>query len=207
MELIGSLLLVLAVALVVAIFVMQPFLRRQAEAQRIGEADENSAAKALDHQRSTLLAERDQVLTALQELDFDHALGKVPEENYVEQRALLLKKGADALRRLDEMSATAAQSASARLDQSVEERIEAAVAARRADSRRVEGQDAITATALPAAQALKSGDGNGKGRDSLEDLIATRKRERKESTAGFCPKCGRPVSKSDKFCSRCGSVL
>ncbi len=58
----------------------------------------------LDHQRSALLAERDRVLTALQDLDFDNALGKVPVEIYREQRGLLLQTGASVLRRLDEMN-------------------------------------------------------------------------------------------------------
>ncbi|RPJ39959.1 MAG: zinc ribbon domain-containing protein, partial [Chloroflexi bacterium] len=49
--------------------------------------------------------------------------------------------------------------------------------------------------------------GNGKGKDELEEMIATRKRERKESAAGFCPRCGKPVQKSDKFCSKCGATL
>jgi hypothetical protein len=203
MELIGSLFLVLAVALVVGIFITQPFLRRRAATLEYGDSAGESEQKNLDHQRSTLLAERDQVLTALQELDFDNALGKVPEENYQEQRAALLKKGADALRRLDEMSASAAKATPA-LDQSVEQRIEAAVAARRADSHRVDGEDVST---LPTVQAVQVGEGNGKTRDSLEDLIASRKRERTESAAGFCPRCGRPVQKSDKFCSRCGAVV
>jgi hypothetical protein len=202
MELIGSLLLVLAVAVVVAIFVTQPFLRRQTAALENGDNSGISEEKTLDHQRSTLLAERDQVLTALQELDFDHTLGKVPEEDYQEQRGLLLRKGADALRQLDEMN-----SSTTVLEQSVEDRIEAAVAARRADSHRQEGAVANPAAALPVAEAVSVDIGSAKARDSLEDLIASRKRERKESAAGFCPRCGRPVQKSDKFCSRCGAVL
>jgi hypothetical protein len=54
-----------------------------------------------EHQRSTLLAERDRLLTALQELEFDHNLGKVPEEDYPEQRAALVKSTAEVLRQLD----------------------------------------------------------------------------------------------------------
>ncbi|MBE0696357.1 MAG: hypothetical protein IH586_05490, partial [Anaerolineaceae bacterium] len=181
MELIGSLLLILAVALVVAIFIFQPFLRRQASALQNG----NSIEKKLDHQRSALLADRDQVLTALQELDFDNALGKVPEENYREQRALLLKKGAEALRRLDEMDTTAQPAETAQqtsvaalpLDLSVEARIEAAVAARRSDAGRAAGAAAGSSAGLPAAPAGLGGSDHS--RDALEDLIASRKRERK----------------------------
>jgi ribosomal protein S27AE len=38
-------------------------------------------------------------------------------------------------------------------------------------------------------------------------LIASRRRERLEKAAGFCPQCGKPVQISDKFCPRCGASL
>ena len=49
-----------------------------------------------------LLAERDRVVNALQELDFDFNLNKIPSEDYPVQRAALLQKGADILKKLDE---------------------------------------------------------------------------------------------------------
>ena len=201
MELIGSLFLVLALALVVGLFIAQPFITGF-------KLRDSEAAQAREHQRSALLAERDRVLNALQELDFDNALGKIPAEEYPIQRAALLKTGADTLRRLDEFEASAeeitggpssAGAALASRSRSAEDRIEAAVAARRADA----SQPAVVAA------------GNGNGHhpapagesEALENLIASRKRERKESAGGFCPHCGKPVSKSDKFCSRCGVAL
>jgi hypothetical protein len=202
MELIGSLFLIAGLALVIALFIAQPFLRRRARGQPDPAADQS-----IEHRRSALMAERDRVLAALQELDFDNTLGKVPEEEYREQRLELLKTGAGALRGLDEIgSAAPAASATA----SVEERIEVAVAARRADLQRKPALSPSTADGSPAAAPAgetAQGNGNGKNRDALEDVIAARKRQRKESAAGFCPGCGRPVQKSDKFCSRCGAVL
>ena len=50
---------------------------------------------------SFLLAERESLLTALQELDLDQALGKIPPEDYPVQRKAMLKKGAEILRKLD----------------------------------------------------------------------------------------------------------
>ena len=47
------------------------------------------------------MAERDRVINSLQELDFDFKLGKIPDEDYPAQRAELLQKGADILRKLD----------------------------------------------------------------------------------------------------------
>lgn len=52
---------------------------------------------------SYLLAERDRVLSAIQELDFDHTLGKIPADNYPSQRRLLMQQGAEILRELDDL--------------------------------------------------------------------------------------------------------
>lgn len=173
---IGSILMLVAVVLAVAVYVASPFINNQ----RV-----RSAAHRLDtpkdHQRSALLAERDRVLTALQELDFDHTLGKIPEEDYPVQRMALLQSGADVLRKLDEMDPAGPQT-------SAEARLEAAVAVRRADARR--------GGAAPVAES-----------DELEAQIAARRRAREEKSAGFCPKCGKPVQKSDQFCPRCGATL
>ncbi len=199
MEFIGSLLFVLAVALAVAMFVSQPFLRKGKKYY----SGEIIAQQKRDHQRSALLAERDRTLNALHELDFDYTLGKVPQEDYQEQRAVLLHNGAEVLRKLDEMEITAGVIGSEGNEPapvSMEERIEAAVAARRAD---------VGRSSRPSAETAGAEGGRDKSarRDELEDLIARRKRQRGESSAGFCPRCGRPVQKSDKFCSKCGADL
>jgi rubrerythrin len=43
--------------------------------------------------------------------------------------------------------------------------------------------------------------------EDLEDLLARRRNTRKDKTAGFCPKCGKPVLQSDAFCPSCGNTL
>src|SRR5690349_50087 len=101
MELIGSLFLILALALVVGLFIAQPFFKNVSGSNADKESTVRSAEEEREHQRSSLLAERDRVLNALQELDFDYALGKVPAEEYPLQRSALLKTGADVLRHLD----------------------------------------------------------------------------------------------------------
>lgn len=198
MELIAGLFFVLALALVVGLFVARPFI----QPHTVRSAAARSEEEHTEHVRSNLLAERDRVLEALQELDFDNALGKIPAEDYPVQRAALLHNGAEILRQLDEIEAVGGR---VRPAGTTEERIEAAVAAHRAD--------AVAAGRVPAAvgagaPARAAGSGNGANtKDELEELIASRKRGRKESAAGFCPGCGRPVQKSDKFCSRCGTTL
>ena len=158
----------LAVLVLVAMYLYAPFTNRRA--RRVTEEE---------HETSTLLAERDRVINSLQELDFDHNLGKIPDEDYPNQRANLLQKGAEILRRLDEIAPGSTQ-------EDKEKSIERAVAARRAD-------------ASAAKPELSD--------DDLESMISSRRRGRKERSAGFCPKCGKPVMVTDRFCPSCGKSL
>ncbi len=174
----GSLFLILALALGVGLFIAQPFLK--SEEQKTSPVKE--AFETREHLRSALLAEEEQVLDALQELDFDNALGKIPVEDFQGQRNQLLVQGAEVMRKLDQLEARSDT-------QSAEDRLEAAIAARRADARE---------------NASAAGVG---ARDAIEDQIAARRRAREEKSVGFCPQCGHPLQKSDKFCPKCGKAL
>jgi hypothetical protein len=98
----GALFLLLTLVLLVGAIISRPFFFREAEETEV------SASLPEEHQRSTLLAERDRLLNALRELEFDHNLGKVPEEDFPEQRAALVKATADVLRQLDAIEGAAA---------------------------------------------------------------------------------------------------
>jgi hypothetical protein len=140
-----------------------------------------------EHELSALMAERDRVINSLQELDFDFKLGKIPEEDYPTQRNSLLQKGADILRRIDSL---AAPSPTGRGDgsegQDTEMRLERAIAARRADA----------SMSQPEVSD-----------DDLESMISSRRKGRTSKSAGFCPKCGKPVMVTDRFCPSCGKSL
>ncbi len=159
----------LTILILVAIYLYAPFMERRA--RRVTEEE---------HELSALMAERDRVINALQELDFDFKLGKIPEDDYPVQRTSLLQKGADILRKID---ALAPQMTSA---QDTEARLERAIAARRADASlaKVEVTD-----------------------DDLEAMISARRKRRTKKSAGFCPKCGKPVMVTDRFCPSCGKSL
>lgn len=165
----GSIFLVLAVLVAVGMYLYAPFTAR---ARKLSTNEM--------HEISALKAERDRVINSLQELDFDHKLGKIPAEDYPEQRANLLKKGSDILRKLDELEP---KIASAR---DVESRIEKAAAAKRADS-------------TSAAADLSEED--------IEAMIAARRKQQQGKSAGFCPSCGKPVLAVDNFCTSCGKSL
>ena len=167
---IAAIFFTLAIFILVAMYLYAPFMERRA--RRVTEEE---------HELSALLAERDRVVNSLQELDFDFKLGKIPEEDYPTQRAGLLQKGADILRKIDSFSP---QAGSAQDDE--EARLEKVIAARRADA----------STAKPEVSD-----------DDVESMISSRRKNRKEKSGGFCPKCGRPIIATDRFCPSCGKSL
>lgn len=158
----------LAVLILVGMYLYSPFMERRAR-----------TVTEEEHELSALMAERDRVISSLQELDFDFRLGKIPVEDYPAQRAFLLQQGADILRKIDVLVPQAGSA------QDTEALLEKAIAARRADG---------------AAKREVTD-------DDLEALIAARRKVRKDKSAGFCPRCGKPVLVTDRFCPSCGKSL
>ena len=167
----SAILLLIALLLGVGLYLAAPL---------IFDSSKPHSAKEESGEISSLMAERDRVINSLQELDFDFNLGKIPKEDYPPQRAELLQKGADILRKLD---AILPQPIS---DEEVEKRIERAAAARRADT--------SIQTELPSD-------------DEVESMLAARRKARKGKSSGFCPKCGKAVLVTDQFCANCGKAL
>ena len=102
---VGSILLILALAVLVGVFVSRPFDRR-ASGRASSSAAGSVNSPTIDEQairRSALQAERERLLDSLSELDIDYSLGKVPLEDYPLQRTSLLQAGASVLRQLDEL--------------------------------------------------------------------------------------------------------
>lgn len=184
---IGSIFLILALALLVGLFVARPLI----ENQKV----ESRPLDQTEHERSSLLAERDRIINALKELEFDSILGKIPEEDYPQQKALLMQRGAAVLRKLDSIVPEEAE-------RSLDQEIETAFAIRRAESHSVvavgsgNGKSVLGRSASVAVASAE---------DDLEVLLANRRRARKDKAAGFCPKCGNPLQKSDQFCPKCGT--
>ncbi len=174
---IGSILLLLGILVVVMLFIFQPFID-----ERRNKVLVTQALPTIEKEMhiSSMLAERERILRALQELDFDFNLGKIPEEDYPIQRQFLLQKGAEVIKKLDEISGD---------DQSTDQlqRIEDIIGVDQSE------------VSVGAEKIVKDVD--------VESLIAARKRSKESKPDGFCPKCGKPISKIDKFCSKCGYTL
>jgi rubrerythrin len=170
---IGSIFLILAILVPVVLYIARPIMEHSA-----------NIVTEEEHQYSALLAEHDRILTAIQELDFDHDLGKIPEEAYSVQRVNLMRAGADILRQIDEYDGALA-------NETADDRIEAAIQSAKLERK-------------PTALAVDPS-------DEIEALIAQRRRSQKENNqpklGGFCPQCGNCVQESDRYCPKCGHAL
>jgi hypothetical protein len=180
---VGSIFLTLALLAVVVLLVSRPLFNRKS--LQIYELTDQQ-----DHEYSALLAERDRILQALEELDFDYTMGKIPEEDYPSQRAYLLQVGADILRKLDNFPVPGRKAG----EESAEARIEASLA----------GNRAVRTAPAAVGTAVNGGEGAD---DDLEVMIASRRRARNGKSAGFCPQCGGPLQKADRFCPKCGATV
>lgn len=109
---ITSILIGLALLALVAFGVGYPFIERR------GLREEHATTA------ESLLAEREAVLAALRDLDFDQTVGKVLPEDYAAQRAELVARGVTVLKQMDALGIPNAET-------SADEAIEQAVARRR----------------------------------------------------------------------------
>ncbi len=156
----AAILFLIALLLTVSLYLTTPLMGRRAG----GPAEESQEV-------SSLLAERERLLNALQELEFDFQLGKIPEEDYPVQRAELMRKGAEVLKKLDALAPS---------------------------------RPAVMQAAEASAVATHSGSLSD---DDIESMLAARRRARKTKSAGFCPRCGKPILATDQFCPNCGKSL
>ncbi len=155
---IAAILFLIALLLTISLYLMTPLMGNRT--RRVVEEPQEV---------SSLLAERERLLNALQELEFDFQLGKIPEDDYPTQRKDLVQKGAEVLKKLDALGAS-----------------------------------------RPAAQAVAAPDARGAGAlsdDEIESMLAARRKAHKTRSAGFCPRCGKPILAADQFCPNCGKSL
>jgi hypothetical protein len=86
----------IAVAAGAVLLVAWPFLREPVAAD-----DRLDALAPEEQERLQLVEERDRMLAALKELEFDHRTGKIGDDDYRSQVGPLRREAATALRRLD----------------------------------------------------------------------------------------------------------
>lgn len=147
-------------------------------------SQKSTAVSEREQSYSFLMAENERLLEALQELDFDFKLGKVPEADYPGQRALLAAQWTEIRKKLD-----------------VFEDLDKKPVRPAAQKLALADPAPVESTQPEKPRRISAPD------DEIEALIAARRRDRKDVTGGFCAQCGAPIHKTDKFCSRCGATL
>jgi ribosomal protein L32 len=175
---IGAILFSLAMILLVAAYVLQPLVGS-------GRGGYRDSSRKL----SALQAERDRVLDSIQEIDMDHSMGKVSEQDYQRQRQVLAVEGAEILKTIDELQ----------LSPDVEPRgktpemeLEAAVAELR-------GKSSVASRELEAAVAETRGKSLAPGLQKAQSAS--------DPSEQVCPTCGELSLHGDRFCSNCGEAL
>ena len=178
---IGSLLLGFALLLGIAFAVVRPLIEKQGlKEKRLGPVE-------------ALAAQRDMLLNALRDLDFDHATGKIADEDYAPQRARLAAEGAAVLKQLDTLGVTPragdkagpAGRARRQAPANVDDAVEAAVAARRRS---------------PVVESIVCHHCSASAQTA--DKFCPRCGA---VLAAACPECGRACRPADKFCAGCGA--
>src|SRR5574341_2510077 len=167
----------LLVAGAVAVFVAWPWRARPVTHQ----PESDLAVSLRGSGGETLVKRREAVLAALRDLDFDHGVGKVAEEDYAPLRRALLAEAAGVMSQLDEEQAKA--------EADLDARIEAEVLGVR-QTLRAEREDDI----CPACgRRSRSGDAYCAGCGTQLNAA--------------CAGCGRAVRSTDLFCTACGAEL
>jgi hypothetical protein len=133
---IGSIFLGLALLLLLFLFLVRPFMKAPPEVEAVTK-------------RQELETRKDAVLEAIRALDFDHDTGKMPDQEYEQQRSALMAEAAVTLKALDELPA-------ATVDDDVYAQIEAAISRIKAQRTQIDGLPARFCT--NCGQALDSGD-------------------------------------------------
>ena len=88
-----------------AVFALWPVLFARKQASHIDDLPGPLAEVA------TLQAEREAVLTAVRDLDFDYQTGKFSEEDYLAQRESLMEHGVAILKQIDAIESEAIEAA------------------------------------------------------------------------------------------------
>ncbi len=167
---ITALLIGLALLVLTIPFVVGPIINEKREKKFLMDEPEEGGAEA----------EYQQILLALRDLDFDHQMNVVSDEDYALLRAQLL---AEAARARTDVGLDKVE------DEKLDAQIEAAILARR----RLPADTAVSVATVLCAHCGEEIDSG----DKFCPICGLQ-------TAAFCPQCDRRFDPDDKFCVGCG---
>jgi hypothetical protein len=153
-------------------------------------ASETGTAISAEESLAELMAQRENAFQAIRDLQFDHEVGKVSDEDLTMYEVGLKQNAAESLRRLDAWENQA--------DRDLSTYIERQVAARRAVLAGG-GQRCphCARTVAPGAQFCTS----------CGTPVQTVVRPVELPAQVACPKCGKAVGPGDRFCPKCGQPI
>ncbi len=177
-------LIILAIVISAAalLIVAYPILAKARETQ--------PAVASAQEEIDELLARRDAVFQALRDLNFDHQVGKVTNDDFAVFEANLKESAADTLAAIDQWESAVDQAMNAALDREIE--------IRRAEL--LDGGRSCPRCGRPAVAEDKFCAACGAALPVPETKPAP-------AAQRFCRKCGRPAEPADRFCGGCGAAL
>jgi len=141
---IGSIFILLAILLPVLAYLAQPIVSGQAK-----------AVSGRERRLSTLEAERDRLLSTIQEMDLDYSMGKIAREDYDAERSSKLAQAADVLRQIDTLTGNKGELPLGVAD-AMDGQLEAELEARVARMRQVQDEKALQYCAKCGGQIFGS---------------------------------------------------
>jgi hypothetical protein len=177
-------LIILAIVMSIGalLIVAYPIIARN----RNAEPAASSAQEELDE----LLARREAAFQALRELNFDHRVGKVSDEDFAVFEANLKEVAVSSLEALDDWEAES--------DLILDPVLERAIDARRAALLGSERSCPSCGRPAFADDKFCAACGSALPAEIPQPVIAD---------PDTCPKCGRPYAPDDRFCGHCGAQL
>lgn len=204
----GVLLLMVSASLAVALFVSWPLL--------MGKAEPDTAAE--ERPIAQLLAQKDTVYSAIKELEFDHAMGNLSDQDFrelsgrYEDRAVALLQSIDEVSQAEEVTVDSgsvatgglmrSKSRAASPEDAIEEEVAALRAKRRAKAGSTEGHDLGDEIEAQVAAMRVARQGKAVERSPIASPSSS------PSPRVICPSCASPVKNAGAaYCSRCGASL
>jgi hypothetical protein len=148
------------------------------------------AASSAQEELDELLARREAAFQALRELNFDHRVGKVSDEDFAVFEANLKEVAVGSLEALDDWEAES--------DLILDPVLERAIDARRAALLGSERSCPSCGRPAFADDKFCAACGSALPAEIPRPVIAD---------PDTCPKCGRPYAPDDRFCGHCGAQL
>ena len=193
--LVGALFLTLAVAVAATMYIILPLWENRGSDELVPRKEVLQS----EYRRSTLMADRDRLLSALLELDADYELNKIPAGEYAPLREKLVHEAALTLRNLDEINLSGRRPSAIGTDANPDDQtdLEELIELRKREQSEKRAVQEETPN-LPDQTTLPD-------QNSLPDQIALS--DQITAYQAYCTHCGNPLMAGDRYCPACGSKI